>query len=88
MRRTLSELGVTRLVIGHTPQQHINCACGCIYRIDIGLSHAMGGADPEALEIRGQDVRILTRDGSFPSSEREARVHGRYSSLEGPYIFS
>ena len=68
----LRQLGAARLVMGHTPQDRINCACGGkAWRIDVGLSRAMGGGVPEALEIsRGGEVRVLTRRGT-PAAARE-----------------
>ena len=56
MDQALALLGVKRLVVGHTPQDKINCACGCVWRIDLGLSAAMGGGRPEAIEIIGDEV--------------------------------
>ena len=57
----LATLGARRLVVGHTVQPQISCACDCsVFRIDVGLSSAMGGGLPQALEI-GTDgaVRVL-----------------------------
>ena len=60
-------------VVGHTPQERINCACGCAWRIDLGLSAAMGGAVPEALEIVGDEVHILSASqGTVPGRDRAA----------------
>ena len=61
--RALAQLGAKRLVVGHTVQPGgINAACrDSIYRIDVGLSSAMGGGAPQALEIqRDGTVRVLT----------------------------
>jgi hypothetical protein len=33
---------------------------GRIWRIDVGMSFGVVGADPEVLEIDGDDVRVLT----------------------------
>lgn len=65
-------LGAKRLVVGHTVQSRINGACpaaadsggsSSVYRIDVGLSAAMGGATPQALEIRrGGSVRVLASE--------------------------
>lgn len=57
----LERLGAKRLVVGHTVQARINCACGCsVYRIDVGLSAEMGSGVPQALEIaQGGRVRVL-----------------------------
>jgi len=59
----LEQLGASRLVVGHTVQPGgVNCACGCkVFRIDVGLSEAMGGAQAQALEISSDGrVRLLT----------------------------
>ena len=60
--------GVNRLVVGHTPQLGgANCECdGRIWRIDVGMSFGVLGADPQVLEIDGQEVRVLT-----PTSMRQ-----------------
>lgn len=61
LRECLRMLGAKRLVVGHTVQSAINCACGgAVYRIDVGLSSAMGGAPPQVLEIDDGRVRVLT----------------------------
>ena len=60
---TLSKIqGVKRLVVGHTPQiGGANCECsGKIWRIDVGMSFGVLGADPQVLEINGDDVKVLT----------------------------
>ena len=54
----------TRQVVGHTVQSSINAACSAagvqVFRIDVGLSAAMGGAPAQALEIRRDGgVRVL-----------------------------
>ena len=58
--RVLSALSAKRLIIGHTVQKEgINSACaGKVWRIDVGLSRFYGGK-PSALEIRGDQVRVL-----------------------------
>ena len=61
LAEALAVLGAKRLVVGHTVQPQISCACDCtVFRIDVGLSSAMGGGLPQALEI-GTDgaVRVL-----------------------------
>lgn len=71
LREALALLGAKRVVVGHTPQDRINCACGCIWRIDLGMSAAMGGGRLEAIEIVGDEVNVLTLDGeSVPGSKR------------------
>lgn len=59
-KETLSLLGARRIVIGHTVQKDgIKSACeGRVHRIDVGMSRFYGGK-PEALEIRGDQVRVL-----------------------------
>ena len=53
-----------RLVVGHTPQmQGANCECdGKIWRVDVGMSFGVLGANPQVLEIIGDEVNILTRE--------------------------
>jgi hypothetical protein len=62
----LELLGVKRLVVGHTPQEEIICACGSVWRIDLGMSRAMGGGRVEALEIVGDQVRADVKKGFAP----------------------
>lgn len=52
--KVLSELGVDRMIVGHTPQARgIDAACGDrVWRIDTGLSHYYGGP-LQWLEIKG-----------------------------------
>ncbi|MFO0662658.1 MAG: metallophosphoesterase [Polyangiaceae bacterium] len=59
-KEALRLLGARRMVIGHTVQKDgIQSACeGRVHRIDVGLSKFYGGA-PQALEIRGDAVRVL-----------------------------
>lgn len=61
LERVLSALSAKRLVVGHTVQkQGINAACADkVWRIDVGLSRFYG-AKPSVLEIRGDQVRVLT----------------------------
>jgi hypothetical protein len=56
----LAALGARRMVVGHTVQRGgANSACGgAVWRIDVGLSRYFGGPI-EALEIRGDEVRVL-----------------------------
>ena len=71
LKQALAALGARRLVVGHTVQPEINEACdGSVVRIDVGLSAAMLGAPPQALEIaRDGRVRVLTqRGGAAPPS--------------------
>ena len=72
----LAHLGASRLVVGHTPQRQINCACdGTVWRIDVALSKAMGGGAIEALEIDERGVRVLTQRGApVDAARRQARA--------------
>ncbi|QDG53489.1 calcineurin [Persicimonas caeni] len=56
----LEKLGAERMVVGHTPQMSgITSACdGKVWRIDVGMSAHYGGT-PQALEISGDEVRVL-----------------------------
>ncbi|MFH1529376.1 MAG: metallophosphoesterase [Pseudomonadota bacterium] len=59
LARTLNLLGVSRMVVGHTVQEHINPACeGRVWRIDTGMSRHFGGP-VEVLEITPDGVRAL-----------------------------
>lgn len=57
---SLRELGVKRMVVGHTVHpEGINSACdGQVWRIDVGMARHYGGR-PQALEIIGDEVRII-----------------------------
>ncbi|MEO6599023.1 MAG: metallophosphoesterase [Polyangiaceae bacterium] len=61
LERVLTALSAKRLVVGHTVQkQGINSACtNRVWRIDVGLSRFYG-AKPSVLEIRGDQVHVLT----------------------------
>jgi len=65
LSRVLTALSAQRMVVGHTVQQQgINSACdGKVWRIDVGLSRFYGGK-PSVLEIRGEQVRVLTEAAS------------------------
>ncbi len=56
----LKTLGAKRMFVGHTVQkQGVNSACdGKVWRIDVGMSAHYGG-EPAAVEIRGDQVRVL-----------------------------
>ena len=58
---TLTALGATRMVVGHTVQSGgINSLCaGTLWRIDVGLSSAYNGPI-QALELSGAAAKILT----------------------------
>lgn len=57
----LDALGAKRMFVGHTPQLFgINSVCeGKVWRIDSGMAAHYGGA-PAAVEIKGDDVRVLS----------------------------
>jgi len=57
--QVLDALGLDRMVVAHTVQDSINAECdGRVWRIDVGMSAAYGGS-PGALEIIGDQVRVL-----------------------------
>lgn len=61
LSQTLATIGAKRMVVGHTPQKRINSVCGeQVWRIDVGLSKFYGPGALEALEIRGDQVRVLS----------------------------
>ena len=58
LKETLRLVGAKRLVVGHTVQEHINCACdSLVWRVDTGMAAAYGGPI-EVLEIIGPRLRI------------------------------
>ncbi len=66
LNKTLEYLGATKMVIGHTPQEYINCRCkNSVWRIDTGMSQAFGkrkGGDRiQVLEIldNGKQINII-----------------------------
>jgi len=77
LSRTLEKINETegipvkRLVVGHTPQmQGANCECdGKIWRVDVGMSFGVLGANPQVLEIIGDEVKILTREAPVTMSK-------------------
>ena len=61
LRKSLGNLGVSRVVVGHTPQRCVNSACGgAVWRCDTGVSRFVMGGKCEALEIRGNAVKVLS----------------------------
>ncbi len=58
----LDELGLARMVVGHTIQDDgIDSACdGLVWRIDIGMSEYYGHAEPQVLVIQGDHIEVLT----------------------------
>ncbi len=80
--RVLGELGVKRLVVGHTVQKDgISSACGeRVYRIDVGLSAYYGSHPAQALEITAKGARVLTAGAesgkaAAPSKRPGSAVH-------------
>mmetsp|Transcript_8962 Transcript_8962/g.12717 ORF Transcript_8962/g.12717 Transcript_8962/m.12717 type:complete len:123 (+) Transcript_8962:52-420(+) len=70
--------GVERMVMGHTPQHHINAALqGKAWRVDVGASAGVMSGTPEVLEIihggvKEQDtINILSRSGKKAATERQ-----------------
>lgn len=59
LEAALKAAGVTRMVVGHTPQEHINAACGGkVWRIDVGLASFYGGPI-EVLSLSGGEATVL-----------------------------
>lgn len=56
----LDQLGVKRMIVGHTIQDEgIGSQCdGRVWRIDVGMAAHYGGT-PQVLEIRGDTLRVL-----------------------------
>jgi hypothetical protein len=85
----LEELGhgVQRMVMGHTPQRHINAALkGKAWRVDVGASAGVMSGPPEVLEIihggeNEQDI-ISVRAGHPGGSFSEKSVTARGSSVD------
>lgn len=71
LSRALEKVQARRMVIGHTVQSRgVTSACGeRVWRIDVGLARHYGGRT-EALEIRGDQVRVLRDEASVPASSR------------------
>ncbi|CAM9164780.1 unnamed protein product [Scytosiphon promiscuus] len=74
LEEVLRLTGTKRMVVGHTPQRAgINSAAdGQVWRVDTGMTAMIGGR-PEVLEIRGDEITILTEYKSIPASKRAAR---------------
>jgi hypothetical protein len=66
---TLTMLGARRIVVGHTVHRGgITTYCGgMVWAIDTGMAAYYGGP-VEVLEIRGDEVRVLSRDPAVPGS--------------------
>ena len=76
LRAALDRLGVSRVVVGHTPQRQINCACdGAVWRCDTGMSRWVVGGEIEALEVTSAgEVRILRPGIVWPDHPAVAPV--------------
>eukprot|EP00752_Nemacystus_decipiens_P001826 g1763.t1 len=74
LEEVLRLTGTKRMIVGHTPQRAgINSAAdGQVWRVDTGMTAMIGGR-PEVLEIRGEEMTILTEYKSIPGSKRAAR---------------
>lgn len=61
LERSLSRLQAKRMVVGHSVQPGgVRAGCdGRVQRIDVGLSAYYGSGALEALEIRGDQVRVI-----------------------------
>lgn len=63
--KTLEFLGAKKMVVGHTPQDYINCKCGKrIWRIDTGMSKAFGKYSNNKIHVleiinNGDKVNII-----------------------------
>jgi hypothetical protein len=68
LEKTLADLRVRRMVVGHTPQKSgITSACeGGVWRIDVGLAAHYGGS-VEVLQIRGDEVQVLRPPSAAPA---------------------
>ena len=60
LRETLAAVPAKRLVVGHTVHKEgVLSACdGAVWCIDVGMAAYYGG-HPEAIEIVGEQVRVL-----------------------------
>jgi hypothetical protein len=61
LKATLRKVGAKGMVVGHTPQPYgANCKYDCsIWRIDVGMSSGVLNSEPEVLEIRGDQARVM-----------------------------
>ena len=84
LRASLESLGVSRVIVGHTPQEQINCACsGAVWRCDTGMSRWVVGGPCEALEItpEGGMPAWSKWSGSQPPNATPHRSRGRPACL-------
>jgi len=65
------------MIMGHTPQKHINSALeNKAWRIDVGASKGMGNGNMEVLEVTknadgSEDVFILNQNNRIPALDRK-----------------
>mgnify|MGYP002631985453 CR=1 FL=1 len=72
VKKALASIGVRRMVVGHTPQDQINCACdGTVWRCDTGMSAFVMSGACEALEVNDGVARVLGRAEGEPCTEEE-----------------
>jgi len=78
--RSLPVQGVRRMVVGHTPQRagiSEDCgdawgAAGSVFKVDVGMSAGVFGAEPQVLEILVSGaVRVLTAGESHTLPDRQ-----------------
>lgn len=59
LQEAIDQLGIKRMVVGHTVWPEINSACDDqVWRIDVGMSEYYGGI-PMGLEIAGDEVTVI-----------------------------
>ena len=85
----LRDLGVSRLVLGHTPQTNVNSACdGKVWRCDTGQSRWVMGGACEALEIcKDGTVRVLRESSPHEGprgAETASRLTDEREALDAP----
>ena len=83
LQKTIEMLGLKRMVVGHTVQSQINCACdGKVWRIDVGMAAAYEGPiqvmeiTPDEIRVlrRGEDPLLYTTDGVTVTASQESGV--------------
>ena len=73
LKESLEILGVDRMVVGHTVHlEGIRSDCdGRIWTIDVGMARHYGGR-PAALEIIGDEIRVLSESDTHADREHES----------------
>lgn len=82
LSQALEMVGVSRLVVGHTPQlAGANCECeGQVWRLDVGMSYGVLNRPVQILEITrdkatGEDImKILTEDSIVDLDESKGTI--------------